>query len=241
MDCPNCGAEDQAGQFCAECGAQLRSECANCGQDLATGERFCAECGEPAAGAGAPSRTHWWIAAAAALVVVLILMIPQRAERAGPMPMTDPATPAETFGFTGDIRADADRLFNRVMAAAEAGRAAEVEQFLPMALQAYELVDDLDDDGLFHLAILYQTGGEHQMAIARSELILQESPDHVLALGVAGTSAAAMGDRAAAEHYFRRLLDGYETEAARMRPEYVHHEPMLEEYRQIARSFLEQG
>jgi tetratricopeptide (TPR) repeat protein len=173
-------------------------------------------------------------------VVVLILLIPERAERAGPIRATDPAaTPlGPDAGFTGDLRTDADRLFNRVMAAAEEGRRDEVEQFMPMALQAYEMVPDLDDDGLFHLAILYETASDYPMARATAERILADAPDHILGLGVAGSASAAAGDSATADAYFRRLLDGYQAEAGRLRPEYVDHQPMLEEYRRLATAFV---
>lgn len=243
MTCPNCGAEGQAGNFCAECGAELRQECPSCGRAVAPHERYCAECGEAVGGGARRSSAPWWIAAAAALVVVLILLIPERAERAGPRPMVDPAAgaPAATDmgGFTGDLRTDADRLFNRVMAAAEAGDQEEVEQFMPMAMQAYEMIPDVDDDGLFHLAILYETAGEYEQARATAERIVERSADHILGLGVAGTAALAAGDSAAAESYFRRLLDGYAEESRRLLPEYTHHQTMVEEYRRQAQSFLE--
>jgi hypothetical protein len=177
-------------------------------------------------------------------VVVLILLIPERAQRAGPMPFTDPGAGAPAGmgtglgGFTGDLRTDADRLFNRVMAAAEERRQDEVDQFMPMALQAYEMVPDLDDDGLFHLAILYETAGDHAMARQTAERILAGTPTHILGLGVAGSASAAAGDDGAARGYFRRLLDGYPAESGRLRPEYVDHQPMLEEYRRVASEYL---
>jgi tetratricopeptide (TPR) repeat protein len=242
MTCPNCGAEEQAGAFCAECGAELRRDCPECGRAVAPHARFCPECGEAVTGGGRWSSAPWWIAAAAALVVVLILLIPERAERAGPRPMVDPGmdAPAGMGGFTGDLRTDADRLFNRVMTAAEAGDQPEVEQFMPMAKQAYEMVPDLDDDGLFHLAILYETAGEFDSARATAERILEGSPDHILGLGVAGTSALAAGDTAVAEGYFRRLLDAYPRESGRLVPEYTHHQVMLEEYERQARAVVGQ-
>jgi tetratricopeptide (TPR) repeat protein len=223
---------------------------------VAPGERFCRQCGAEvgaSAGGGAENkRPPWWIAVAAAVVVILILLIPQRAERAGPLPARQPLTEQGPpggmgapggmgGGFTGDIRQDADRLFNRVMGAAEAGEMDEVNQFMPMALQAYEMVPELDHDGLFHLAILYETAGEYEMARARAEDILRSAPDHILALGVAGTASVSAGDSAAAGDYFQRLLDGFEQESQRLRPEYGHHQVMVDEYRRIARSYVQQG
>lgn len=246
MTCPNCGAAEQEGKFCAECGAALRSDCAECGADLEPGARFCHQCGADSRPGEKRSLAPWWIAATAALVVLLILMIPQRTDRAGPLPMTDPDAPAPApapgapagAGFTGDMRTDADRLFNRVMAAAEQDRQEEVDRFMPMAIQAYGLVPALDHDGLFHLAILHQTAGDHASARATAHQILQDAPNHILGLGVAGTSAAAEDDDAAARSHFQRLVDAYPSESGRLAPEYVDHQPMLDEYLRIARAHL---
>jgi tetratricopeptide (TPR) repeat protein len=244
MRCPNCSADDQAGRFCSECGAELRLACPGCAEPVAADSRYCAHCGARVTASESGSKAHWWIAAAAALVVILILMIPERAERAGPIQMRDPEAGAPfgpgTGGFTGDLRTDADRLFNRVMGAAEQGRQEEVDQFMPMAIQAYQMVPTLDHDGLFHLAILHETAGDFEMARATAEHILRDAPNHILGLGVAGSAAAAGGDRTAARDYFQRLLDGYQAEAGTLRPEYVDHQAMLEEYRRMAETFMAQ-
>ena len=143
--------------------------------------------------------------------------------------------------LSNDMRTNADRLFNRVMAAAEQDDRAQVDQFMPMAIQAYGMVDELDDDGIYHLAILHLTAGQLDSARAAAGRILEESPDHVLALGVAAEAAAAGGDDAEAERLYRRLLDTYATEAARPLPEYVDHQRMLTEYRSQAREHIGEG
>ena len=46
MICPNCGAENAAGQkFCVDCGNALGRACPNCGTPYPEGRRFCGECG----------------------------------------------------------------------------------------------------------------------------------------------------------------------------------------------------
>ena len=256
MTCPQCGAEEQSGKFCAECGAGLDVPCPSCGAAAQPGARYCTRCGSAlASGARARSpRTLWLIAGVAVLVVALMLLLPRMTDRAGPPAMTGggaapvggaPGAGADAMSGDGllsnDMRTNADRLFNRVMAAAEQDDRAQVDQFMPMAIQAYGMVDELDDDGIYHLAILHLTAGQLDSARAAAGRILEESPDHVLALGVAAEAAAAGGDDAEAERLYRRLLDTYATEAARPLPEYVDHQRMLTEYRSQAREHIGEG
>jgi class 3 adenylate cyclase len=48
--CANCGAGNQAGKFCTECGTALALSCPSCGGAIAGPEKFCGECGAPLAG-----------------------------------------------------------------------------------------------------------------------------------------------------------------------------------------------
>jgi hypothetical protein len=45
--CPACGAENEGGKFCQECGGALLSqvECPRCGTKFKAGAKFCPECG----------------------------------------------------------------------------------------------------------------------------------------------------------------------------------------------------
>ncbi len=223
--------------------------CASCQADVPPGSRFCTSCGEPVAAetttGGGPGRAAWIIAAAAILVVLLIVFLPRRAERV-PAPRTGTEAPfaGQTGGGAGaglgelssDMRSNADRLFNRIMMAAEQGNQAEVDQFMPMAIQAYGMVDNLDDDGIYHLAILQQTAGEYGEARSAAERILEHSPDHILALGVAASAAADNGDTAAASSLWQRLLEAYPEEAGKPLPEYMDHQAMLQAYRDSGRA-----
>lgn len=141
-------------------------------------------------------------------------------------------------GLSSDMRTNADRLFNRIMMAAEQGNEAEVAQFMPMAIQAYGMVDDLDDDGLFHLGLLHLTAGSHQEALQTAQRILDRDPSHLLGLAVAAQAAESLGDDAGAAGYWERYLDAYETEAGKPLPAYVDHQPILPEYRAMAREAL---
>ena len=245
MKCPSCGSENETGKYCGQCGAAMTVSCAACGAPADPGARYCTACGEPVAASvrEGRSRTPLYIAGAALLVTVLVLMLPDDTERAGP----PPASGAAPFAGSGDgilssdMRTNADRLFNRVMTAAEQGNEAEVNQFMPMAIQAYGMVEGLDADGLYHLAILHQTAGQHDEARATAQRVLESNANHILMLGVAAGSAAAAGDSAAAGELYRRLLDAYPSEAGRPISEYVDHNRMLSEYRTAAQSFIDGG
>jgi hypothetical protein len=47
VQCPSCGAETKPGKFCRECGKPLKTKahCTECGAEMATGDKFCPECG----------------------------------------------------------------------------------------------------------------------------------------------------------------------------------------------------
>jgi hypothetical protein len=95
---------------------------------------------------------------AGAFVVGITLMVAYPVY--GPDRVTPPPAAAASAGASAvDLssmtpRQAADRLFNRVMQAASSNDEAEVLRFLPMAIGAHDLVEDLDVDGKFHLVLL---------------------------------------------------------------------------------------
>jgi membrane protease subunit (stomatin/prohibitin family) len=49
LECANCHSPVATGaKFCAECGTPMQKHCTNCNASLAPGAKFCAECGTPA-------------------------------------------------------------------------------------------------------------------------------------------------------------------------------------------------
>ncbi len=246
MQCPNCGTENQTGKFCAECGAALDGSCRACGADVPAGATYCTACGEPldadSGTGGARSMAPWVIAGGAIVTVLLVLFLPRGTDRV-PTPPAQTGAPltapgGQTGGMGGlssDMRTNADRLFNRIMTAAEQGNQAEVDQFMPMAIQAHDMVEGLDADGLYHLALLHLTAGDPAAARAAADRILAASPDHILALGVAAAAEEAAGDSAAARELWSRLLEAYPAEAGKTLREYRDHQTMLAEYQRLAR------
>ena len=173
--CSECGTP-VGPVLCAGCGAELSPGakfCHRCGTAVAAGAAPSSRA--PAPGAP-PSRGEWvplpatdrtpWIGAGLVILVALgaIVWHLVRGEPApaggaaagsGPAGLTSPSlsgpapdisqmTPRERF----------DRLFNRVMAAAEIGDTAEVERFLPMARMAYDQLPAIDPDARYFGAAL---------------------------------------------------------------------------------------
>lgn len=190
-----------------------------------------------------------WLIGAFSIIVVVALVMAYLPGKSGSAPRAPTSTEAPFMGSGGgggagpgqlssDMRTNADRLFNRIMTAAEQGNEAEVNQFMPMAIQAYGMVDNLDDDGLFHLSLLHLTAGSFDEAIQTAQRILDGNPNHLLGLAVSAQAEEAAGDSAAANQYWQRFLDAYSSEAGKPLPEYVDHQQILPEYRTMAREAL---
>jgi hypothetical protein len=179
---------------------------------------------------------------AGALMVGLILVVAYPVY--GPGRNTPPPQQTAPTGTSGvDLssmtpRQAADRLFNRVMSAASAGDAAEVTNFLPMAIGAHDLVEDLDADGKFHLVLLRLQGSLDDAALATAEEILADQPDHLLGLAGAADASLALGDSASARAFFQRWLDAYDAEMAKGLSEYSDHSALLPTTRASAQALI---
>jgi len=136
--------------------------------------------------------------------------------------------------LTGTPREQADRLFNRIMGAREAGDTAQVNLFMPMALQAYRAIE-LDLDGLYHLSMLETTSGDAQAGLATAGRILAAYPTHLLGHATAAEAATRLGDQATARQHWQSFLDAYPAERNKTLQEYVDHARILPEYEAEAR------
>jgi hypothetical protein len=154
----------------------------------------------------------------------------------GPPAAAGTGRPPDISGQT--MRESADQLFERVMTAVETGDEGEVQRFLPMALQAYELARPLDSDGLYHLSTLQRAAGDFQGSAATAAEGLAAAPDHLLLLAAAGEAAEGADNAGAARVHWQRFLDVYDAERARQLEEYTGHEFVLEESRTHAREVV---
>lgn len=261
QSCPQCG-KPAAGNFCQHCGATLGGRfCNKCGAKLAAGVTFCNQCGAKAPagrGGAAPEATRreavaaavgggnapWWIAGVAMFGLILVVgwsMVRPQQEAAPPAGMgggmVDPNSPGTTDISQMSPREAADRLFDRVMRTISAGDTAGALGFQPMAVQAYEMVGDLDLDGMFHVSLLQQLT-DPAAALATAKKMLDVEPDHILGLGMAGEASAALGDQAEAREYYEQLLRAYDVEFARNLLEYDAHRNLMTQFKATAEAFL---
>ena len=246
--CPACGAS-ASGKFCSACGASLEPRsCVRCRAALGAQARFCHRCGQPVGAnvAGERSDRSVWIVAGtlSALLVGVIVYnvvtqepaprIPDMANagaaagdttvRTGGAPDISQLTPRERF----------DRLFNRIMQAAQQGDTAQVRRFTPMALGAYAQLDTIDVDARYHAAVIRLQTGDISGAHALADTILEQSPDHLFGYIVRGTAATLADDPGARSQAEREFLRRYDREMAAERPEYRDHAPVIEEFKREA-------
>jgi hypothetical protein len=175
-----------------------------------------------------------WIGAAVLVGVAIMIGVDWPTETSPPSP---DATAGGTLAFAPppvapppvqSPRMVADQLFNRAMTAHETGQAQQAAVFLPEAIAAYQGLEPLDADGLFHLALLQLAAANPGEARATSDRILATAPNHLLGLAAAA-QASEQSAPDEAKGFWQRYLDAYDEQQGRA-PEYGHHQrvfPML--------------
>ncbi len=141
-------------------------------------------------------------------------------------------TPPDISNMTPKERYD--RLYNKVMRAAESGDQATVAQFTPMTVMAYQQLDSIDADARFHMAMLLLHTGQVPGASAEADSILKFSPGHLFGYMIRGTVARWDKDAAALKKAQTEFLSRYDTEMKAKRPEYGEHERAVSEFRAAA-------
>lgn len=246
--CATCGAT-VTGRFCSACGTPMgASACRGCGGPLAPGARFCPACGQgigstsgPAASAGA-DRTPWIIAGAMLVALLAVLLVTMSRSAPTAVSAAEPGAAAMAEGDGGappDIsnmspRERFDRLYNRVMRAAQAGDEATVTRFTPMALMAYAQLDSLDADARYHAALLQVHTGDVAGPTALADTILARTPGHLFGYMIKGTVARWQKDQKTLARAYAGFLEHYDAELKVGRPEYSDHKTSLDEFHQAA-------
>jgi hypothetical protein len=198
-------------------------------------------------GGGGSERTAWILAGLLSLGLVGFIVYKVAADKPAPeVPAMANAGSAAGLGGPGgggeappDIsqmtpRERFDRLFNRIMTAAEQRDSAQVQRFTPMALGAYAQLDRFDADARYHAAVLHLQAGETRPALALADTILAETPGHLFGYVIRGTAAEISKDQGALSRARRDFARAFPAESASAKPEYRDHAPVIEEFRREA-------
>jgi hypothetical protein len=192
---------------------------------------------------GSPDfRLALWIGAAVLVGVAIMIGVdwptetstPARDTTAGrgsefaPPPAAPP--PAQT------PRMVADQLFNRAMMAHETGQTQQAAIFLPEAIAAYQRLEPLEADGLFHLSVLQLADGDAAGARSTADRILATSPNHLLGLAAAARASEQIAPNEA-KGFWQRYLEVFDEQQGK-ELEYGHHQQMFPMLSNRANEFI---
>ncbi len=173
------------------------------------------------------------------MLVLLLITVARGSDAAPPASAGPVAASGETAMAAPDIsqlsaKERFDRLYNRVMQAAQSGDQATMTRFMPMALGAYEMLDSVDADARYHAALLRVHNGDVEGSRALGDSILATQPGHLLGYVVLGTTARWAKDDAALAKAYRGFLASYDEEMKANRREYGEHRASLDGFRREA-------
>jgi hypothetical protein len=242
--CEACGTP-ATGIYCYHCGAGIGEEaCARCGHLSRRGSRFCTGCGGSLQSVRFRTRAArwlpWLLGGAGALVLAGLLLRPSRAP--GPQGLAPPGrarsavAPPDLSGLSPRERFD--RLYRRIIAAAQGGDQPTVQQLTPMAIGAFTQLDSVDADARYHLAMLQLHVGDASGAQAQADSIVALEPSHLFGYVIGAAVARWTGNQAGRDARYREFLARYDPELALDRAEYREHRLMLVEVKRAADSLL---
>lgn len=217
--------------------------CEQCGNSLSATARFCANCGYSITGdapatAGAPvarpagavpsALTPWLLPVVAVVGIVGYAIVSSRGPAAAPAGATAAADGAtilapDISSLTPDERVD--RLFNRIMTLASAGKDDSVAFFAPMAVNSFAALMPLNVHRRYDLGLVLLVSGETAAARAQADTILAAAPSHLLGLALAMRAANASGNAAEGKRLAAKFTSVLASERAKALPEYADHAP----------------
>jgi hypothetical protein len=122
-----------------------------------------------------------------------------------------------------------------IMTAAEEGDTARVAFHTTMAIQAYQMLGELDNDARYHVGLIHLVRGEPVQTLEQADLMEESVPGHLLAIVLRHLASRTGGDSTAMQEAYRRFLANYESEIAVARPEYEVHRGQIEAFLAEAR------
>lgn len=171
------------------------------------------------------------------LVMILALPILRPEEPARPGVAAGGAPAAAVTDISNMTPGEAaSRLYDRVMRAASANDTAQVQMFLPMAIDAHEMAKPFSSDEAFHLSSLQRMAMRNDEALASAQEALTLDPNHLLLLYTAGEAARAAGREDVAGEFANQLLEVWDEEMASGKEEYQMHQGMMDDIRAFAES-----
>ncbi|MCC7003730.1 MAG: zinc ribbon domain-containing protein [Gemmatimonadaceae bacterium] len=222
-------------RFCEQCGSPLSATarfCPNCGFSL-TGAAPAVAGSSPAPVAGPRATTSlpagltpWVLPVVAIIAIVGYAIVSRPAAGTSPAVATgDGATilAPDISSLSPDERVD--RLFNRIMSLASAGKDDSVAFFAPMAVNSFAALMPLNVHRRYDLGLVLLVSGETAGARAQADTILSSSPTHLLGLALAMRAANASGNTAEGKRLATKFTSVLAAERAKGLPEYADHAP----------------
>ena len=173
---------------------------------------------------------------AGVLAVILVMLVRNSPDRAVPPLASGQGAAEEAPPDISSMspRERFNRLYNRIMTAAQAGDEATAERFMPMALMAYAQLDSVDADARYHAALLKAHTGAVEASRALADTILAQHPGHLFGYVIRGTVARFRKDQKGLDAAYGGFLKRYDEEMKAGRQEYGEHRTSLEEFRRAA-------
>lgn len=208
----------------------MTSTCPTCNTPV-TG-RFCPSCGRSTpfeGGARGP-----WLYLGGALILAFVFILGLLVGRGGRAPggAVQAAAPAAAPDISGlSPRERFDRLYDRVMRASSGSDNATMAQFAPMAIAAYAMLDSVDLDARYDVAVIKLHVGDIAGASALADTIVRAAPTHLFGAMLRATVARFSGDSSGARTATATFVRNYDAELRRGLPEYEVHRTSIEAFK----------